>query len=61
MTPLARQGLRKLIADRIEFAPEQHDGERRYRLRWALRLMPMIEQGYIGVASPRGFEPRLPP
>ena len=59
--PLARQALRKLLAGRIEFHPEERDGKPTYRLRWALTLKPSIDEGYIGVASPRGFEPRLPP
>ena len=60
--PLARQALRKLLAGRIEFLPERSaDGARAYRLRFALVTKPLVEEGYIGVASPRGFEPRLLP
>jgi site-specific DNA recombinase len=59
--PLARQALRKLLVGRIEFRPEERDGARHYHLRWGLSVKPLIDEGYIGVASPRGFEPRLPP
>jgi len=55
--PLTRQALRKLLDGRIQFLPEQRGGERAYHLRWALRLKPLIDERYIGVASPRGFEP----
>jgi hypothetical protein len=57
--PLARQALRKLIAGRIEFRPEERDGERGNRLRWALVTKALMD-GNMGVASPQGFEPRLP-
>jgi hypothetical protein len=56
--PLARQALRKLVAGRIEFRLEERGGERGYRLRWALATNALMD-GNIGVASPRGFEPRL--
>ena len=59
--PLARQALRKRIPGRIEFHPEEHRGSRQYRLRWGLSVNPLIGEGYINVASPRGFEPLLPP
>jgi site-specific DNA recombinase len=58
--PLARQALRKLIPGRIEFRPEDRDGARGYRLRWSLATTALMD-GYLGVASPRGFEPRLSP
>ena len=54
---VARQALRKLLDGRIEFSPSA-DG---YELRWRLRLAPLVERSYIALASPRGFEPRLPP
>jgi hypothetical protein len=50
----ARRALRKLLVGRIRFEPV---GERGYRLRWELRLNGLIDQGYISLASPRGFEP----
>lgn len=50
--PLARQALRKLIAGRIEFHPVERDGERGYRLRWAIATRAVME-GNIGMASPR--------
>jgi DNA invertase Pin-like site-specific DNA recombinase len=56
--PVARQALRKLLAGRIEFLPDRAQGA--YHLRWALVTRALVD-GNIGVASPRGFEPRLPP
>ena len=58
--PMARQALRKLIPGRIEFRPVERDGERRYEYRWTLATRALVE-GNTAVASPRGFEPRLPP
>ena len=58
--PMARQALRKLVPGRIEFRPVERDGERGYDLRWSLATKALLD-GNIGVASPRGFEPRLPP
>ena len=58
--PMARQALRKLIPGRIEFRPVERDGKRGYDLRWSLATRALVE-GNIGMASPRGFEPRLPP
>ena len=54
--PRARVALSKLIAGRIVFAP-QSDG---YDLAFKIGLGPVIG-GCIPGASPRGFEPRLPP
>ena len=59
--PIARQALRKLLDGRIKFLPEQRGAEHALHLHWALRLKPLIDEVYIPVASPRGFEPRLPP
>src|SRR5437016_4626200 len=56
--PLARQALRRIIAGRIEFRPTDRGDERGYRLRWSLVTSALID-GYIGVVSPRGFEPLL--
>jgi hypothetical protein len=58
--PLARQALRKLIPGRIEFRPVERDGERGYALSWSIATKALLA-GNIGMASPRGFEPRLPP
>ncbi len=55
---IARQALRKLIADRIKFVPAEG---RKYELRWEYTLKSLTDKGEIAVASPRGFEPRLPP
>ena len=58
--PQARQVLRKVIDGRIAFRPAERRGERGYRFRWSL-VTSALMGGYIGVATPRGFEPRLPP
>ena len=57
--PRARQALRKFIVGRIEFRPEERDGVPRYRLRWALTIKPLMDEGYLGVV-PKGFKPLLP-
>ena len=57
----ARQALRKLLVERIAFRPVEAKGARSYHLRWSYTLKPLFDEGYLGVASPRGFEPRLPP
>ena len=60
-TPLVRQALRALLAGPVMFAPEA-DG---YRLRGATKVgalwEPEAKLGLVKMASPRGFEPRLPP
>ena len=58
--PQAREALRKLIAGKIEFRPETRAGDRGYRLRWSLVTTAEVG-GYLALASPRGFEPRLSP
>jgi hypothetical protein len=57
--PLARQALRKIIDGKIVFTPEEG---RAVRVSWTMKL----DQAYamsnrFDLASPRGFEPRLPP
>ena len=57
-----RQALRKLLAGRIAFFPEEDRGTRAYRLRWSLVTKHLHEpSGYIGMASPGGFEPPYSP
>jgi site-specific DNA recombinase len=58
--PQARQVLRKVIQGRIEFRPVTEQGARGYHLRWSISTAGLMT-GNIEVASPRGFEPRLPP
>ena len=56
---LARQGLRALLASPITFSPE---GEG-FRLKGATRIGALWapDPCIMKMASPRGFEPRLPP
>ncbi len=58
--PLARQTLREVIAGRIRFTPEKQADKHAYRLNRAL-ITSALPAGYIGLASPRGFEPRSRP
>jgi len=44
-----------LIAGKIEFRPENRNGERPYRLRWAFTVEPLIGDGYPNLAAPRGI------
>jgi hypothetical protein len=56
---LARQGLRALLAGPITFSPDR-DG---FRLRGSTKIGALWapENKIMKMASPRGFEPRLPP
>ena len=60
--PVARQALRKLLVGRIAFQPEERDGARAYKLSWSIVTKALLEpSGYIGMASPGGFEPPYSP
>ena len=59
--PLARQALRKLLDGRIQFVPVTRNERKLYDLRCQLRVSGLLPPGYKAVASPRGFEPLLPP
>jgi len=59
--PKARQALRKLLVSPVEFVPEVEGGRSHWRLRGQTTIGPLLDPIYLGVASPRGFEPRLPP
>jgi len=59
--PLARQFLRRVIDGKIEFLLAERPEGRGYEVSWRLKLTEIATAGYISVASPRGFEPRLPP
>jgi hypothetical protein len=69
---IARQALKKVLAERIQWHPEEYKDGRRYLLRLALRVAPLLDEGHAGasatrskllsancynsVASPRGFD-----
>ena len=56
--PLARQALRKLLAGPLLVRPVTHpDGRRGLTFEGETQLAPTT----VTLASPRGFEPRLPP
>ena len=59
--PLARQALRRLLAEPLQIAPATVQGRRTLRFEGRTTLGPLLDPVYKGLASPRGFEPRLPP
>jgi ssDNA-binding Zn-finger/Zn-ribbon topoisomerase 1 len=59
--PLARQALRRLLIEPLRIAPVTVQGRRTLRFEGATTLGPLLDPSYKGWASPRGFEPRLPP
>ena len=59
--PVARQALRKRLPEPLSFAPATIEGRRTLRFEGVTTLGPLFDPTYKGLASPRGFEPRLPP
>ena len=59
--PLARQVLRKLLDGPLRVSPATVDGRKTLRFEGATVLGPLADPLHKGLASPRGFEPRLPP
>ena len=60
--PVARQALRKLLPEPLTVRPAVVEGRRTLRFEGVTTLEPLFDPGvYKGLASPRGFEPRLPP
>ncbi len=55
--PRARQALRSLLKGPIEFVPVQENSQKTYVLKGETRLGALLDQTYIAMASPRGFEP----
>jgi site-specific DNA recombinase len=58
--PKGRQVLGKLLLD-LHFVPEVQGGRKTYRFHGRTDLGPIVGQAFINLASPRGFEPLLPP
>ncbi len=54
--PVARQALRKLLAEPIQFTPVTRDGRKTYSFKGITRLGVLLEPGYIELASPRGAQ-----
>ena len=53
--------LRAAFQQRLgQFADLLRSDVPRYRLRWALTIKPLMDEGYLGVV-PKGFEPPLLP
>jgi hypothetical protein len=59
--PLARQAQRKLLVGPIKCIPVVRDGKNGYAVPGETRLGALVPQACVRLASPRGFEPRLPP
>jgi hypothetical protein len=59
--PVARQALRRLLIGKLRMSPVTVNGRRTLRFEGETTLGPLLDPGYKGWASPRGFEPRLPP
>ena len=64
--PVARQALRKLLPEPLKITPATADGRRTLSFEGVTVLGPLLDPSPTqpaskGLASPRGFEPRLPP
>src|SRR5579859_1680421 len=59
--PVARQALRRLLPEPLRVFPATVEGRRTLRFEGVTTLDPLLEPSHKGMASPRGFEPRLPP
>jgi hypothetical protein len=57
----ARKALRKLLKEPIRYIPAERDGKKVLRAEEQTTVGALLPQGYINMASPRGFEPLLPP
>lgn len=57
----ARKALRKLLKEPIRRIPVERDGKKVLLAERQTTVGTLLPQGYINVASPRGFEPLLPP
>ena len=58
---LARQALRKLLSGPIKCIPVMRYGKKSYAFKGETRLGALLSTPSVTLASPRGFEPRLPP
>ena len=59
--PVARQALRKLLPEPLRIRPVTADGRRTLGFEGTTVLGPLFDPTHKGWATPRGFEPRLPP
>ena len=59
--PVARQALRKLLLEPLRITPAMSGGRRTLAFEGRTTLGPLVDPTYKGMASRRGFEPRLPP
>jgi hypothetical protein len=57
----ARKALRQLLKEPIRCIPAERDGKKVLRAEGQTTVGALLPQGYINMASPRGFEPLLPP
>ena len=58
--PVARQALRKLLAEPMRFSPVTRGGRKTLTFEGSIKVGTLVDPVYIGVASPRGVEPLLP-
>src|SRR4051812_49471131 len=59
---VSRQVLRKILGgEPIRCIPIVRDGRKDYAIRGETRLGILLTAASVQMASPRGFEPRLPP
>jgi hypothetical protein len=59
--PAARQALQKLLPEPLSVTPVTVQGRKTLAFEGTTVLGPLLEPVRKGLASPRGFEPRLPP
>ena len=59
--PSARRALKSLLGSAIRCKPVIRDGKKTLALEGETKLGSFLPPSYINVASPRGFEPLLPP
>ncbi|MGX2033005.1 MULTISPECIES: hypothetical protein [Methylocaldum] len=57
----ARKALRQLLKEPIRCIPVERKGKKVLRAEGQTTVGTLLSQGYINLASPRGFEPLLPP
>ncbi|WP_434152154.1 hypothetical protein ACR2R6_17685 [Methylocaldum gracile subsp. desertum] len=57
----ARKALRQLLKEPIRYIPVERKGKKVLRAEGQTTVGTLLSQGYINLASPRGFEPLLPP
>jgi hypothetical protein len=52
--PVARQALRKLLAEPMRFEPVVAEGRKTYKITGKTKVGALLDPNYIAMASPRG-------